>query len=539
MSEATVTIGTAGRSELPPTPVPRRRPGRWGAAIRLAPAVLAMVALAGVVEVGHRLHWKMPKFSALVGREAPEEADWCKEHNVPESVCVECKPKLLPKGGEYGWCRKHGVHECVLDHPEVAQLPGRPRVTAADRRRADDALAFAPRRSNDSKCKLHQRRIQLESEEIVRRLGIETTPAALSPVAEGVTATGELELDPTRVARLAPRTGGVVRVMTRQVGARVRAGEVVALVEAAEVGRAKGELLQALGSLELRELTVSRLRAAAGVTVSEQAVLDAEAARAEAEVRILAARQVLTNLGLSVDPQTLRGASPDEAARRLRHLGLPAGLGTALAGGIDSNNLLPVRSPFDGEVIDRSANEGEAADPGHALYTVADTRRLWLTLQARLEDAVRIKPGQPVRFRHEGHEAAETGTVAWVSPAADEQTRTVPVRVAWPNEHGRHHAKTFGTAQVILRHVADAVVVPASALHWEGTCHVVFVRDKDFDTSPYKVFHVRKVRPGASDAALNGAVTELAVGVLPGEVVATTNSGVLRSELLKNDLGAG
>jgi cobalt-zinc-cadmium efflux system membrane fusion protein len=34
-------------------------------------------------------------------------------------------------------------------------------------------------------------------------------------------------------------------------------------------------------------------------------------------------------------------------------------------------------------------------------------------------------------------------------------------------------------------------------------------------------------------------VTEIAAGLLPGEVVATANSGVLRSELLKNDLGAG
>jgi cobalt-zinc-cadmium efflux system membrane fusion protein len=164
---------------------------------------------------------------------------------------------------------------------------------------------------------------------------------------------------------------------------------------------------------------------------------------------------------------------------------------------------------------------------------------MWLTLNVRLEDADRVRPGQPVRFRHEGHDAGDVGTVAWVSPAADEKTRTVPVRVAWPNENGRHHARTFGTAQIVLRHADAALVAPSSAVHWEGCCHVVFVRDRDFETSPYKVFHVRKVRPGAVDAALNGPVTEIAAGLLPGEVVATTNSGTLRSELLKNDLGAG
>jgi hypothetical protein len=50
---------------------------------------------------------------------------------------------------------------------------------------------------------------------------------------------------------------------------------------------------------------------------------------------------------------------------------------------------------------------------------------------------------------------------------------------------------------------------------------------------PAKVFHVRKVRPGPTDVTPAGTpVTEVIAGVLPGERVATANSGVLRSELL-------
>jgi cobalt-zinc-cadmium efflux system membrane fusion protein len=514
-------------------------PRRWRIAVSWAPAIVAVAALVGFAAAGQRLGWKVPKFSDLTGRSASKSDDWCADHCVPKSACVECNPDLLPKAKERGWCRTHGVHECPLCNPAVAQLPGRPRETSADRRRADESLAFAPRPPNGSKCRQHQRRIQLESDAVRDRLGIETTPATLGAVTEAVSATGELEFDPTRVARLAPRLSGTVWALLKRVGDPVRAGEVVALVEAADVGKAKGELLQAIGALALREQTVARLKESAGKTVTEQAVRDAEAARADAEVRVLAAGQALTNLGLPVDPQSLRGLAPDEAARRLRHLGLPEAFATALAARSESSNLLPVKSPFDAEVIDRPANEGEAADPSRPLFVVADTRHLWLTLQVRPEDAGRIKPGQSVRFRHDGHETSDTGTVAWVSPAADERTRTVPVRVAWPNENGRHHAGTFGTARVILRQVPDAVVVPSSAVHWEGCCHVVFVRDKEYDSSPYKVFHVRKVRPGASDAALNGSVTEIAAGLLPGEVIATINSGLLRSELLKNDLGAG
>ena len=62
----------------------------------------------------------------------------------------------------------------------------------------------------------------------------------------------------------------------------------------------------------------------------------------------------------------------------------------------------------------------------------------------------------------------------------------------------------------------------------------MFVRDKDFATK-YQVFHTRKVRLGVKD----DKNTEIIAGVLPGEWVATKNSGVLRGEMLKNNLGAG
>ena len=47
-----------------------------------------------------------------------------------------------------------------------------------------------------------------------------------------------------------------------------------------------------------------------------------------------------------------------------------------------------------------------------------------------------------------------------------------------------------------------AVVVPSEAVHWEGCCHVVFVADRGFDRPDgFKVFHVRKIRPGAKDVS--------------------------------------
>ena len=493
----------------------------------------------GVATLGDTADWKLPKASAFRGDNVPEKDDWCTQHGVPESACVECRPELLPRGPTHGWCKIHGVSECPHCHPEVAQLPLRTEVSAADRQRSASALEFAPREENDAKCKKHQRRIQLASDEIAERLGLGFAPVARGRVRETIRAAGEIAYDPNRVARIGPSVPGTVWRVDKKAGDKVKRGDVVALIDAAEVGRAKAEFQLALVQLELRREMLTKLRPMAGSTVAGKDILTAEFAVEQAEVRILTAEQSLGNLGMPIRAESVRGLSPADLAMRMRFLGLPDPMAKVLEGHTESSNLLPLVAPFDGEIVVHSAVKDQVADSGRPLFTVSDTGRLWLTLHVRQDDAGRVRAGQSVRFRHPGHTGSvawDAGTVVWVSPAADEKTRTVPVRVDLPNPFDRHHANTFGTAEVILRDEPEAVIVPAGAVHWEGCCHIVFVRDK----TNTKVVHVRKVRLGATDQeSITGPVTEIAAGLLPGEWVAVTNSGVFRSELLKNDLGEG
>ncbi|MFO0809041.1 MAG: efflux RND transporter periplasmic adaptor subunit [Gemmataceae bacterium] len=526
----------------PPASAPPKRPTLARRALKVlshgAATALALAFVAGVVALGRHTGWSLPKFSELRGEAGPAKDDWCGEHGVPDSICVECNKGQLPPAKERGWCRRHGVHECPQCNPEVAQTPAVPTVTADDLARADAALAFAPRTENNSKCKLQQRRIQINDPAALDQLGIEVAQVRLGAVTEGVTAPAEIAYDPNRVARLSARVPGTVWRVERQIGDKVKRGELLALVDAAEVGRAKAELLQARSHLDLKRQTLAAQRDSAG-GIPNRRIQESEAELDEAQVRLLTAEQALGNLGLPVPAAEVRSLAPAELAARIQFLGLPDALARALAATTASTNLLAVVAPFDGEVIARSAAAGERADPATPLFTVADPTRMWLTLHARLEDASKIRRGQAVRFRHAGHESGDEGKVVWVSPAADEKTRTVAVRVDLPNADGRHHANTFGTAQVVLRTEPKAVVVPSDAVHWEGDCNVVFVRDKDFETAKYKVFHVRKVRPAAQDVAATGPVTEIVAGLVPGEWVATANSGIFRSELLKNNLGAG
>src|SRR5438128_10739975 len=83
---------------------------------RIFPTFFVMAALASLAYWGHHTGWTMPSFAALTGNGVAESDDWCAEHGVPESQCVECQSDLMPKGKEFGWCKVHGVSECPFEH---------------------------------------------------------------------------------------------------------------------------------------------------------------------------------------------------------------------------------------------------------------------------------------------------------------------------------------------------------------------------------------------------------------------------------------
>lgn len=519
-------------------PVPRRRFGAvWIWLWRAIPTATVVGVLTGLAIWGHSTDWTLPKFSSLLGNGVEETDDWCQEHNVPESRCIECHVKLLPRDKNYGWCEKHGVAQCPLHHPDVAQLKQVPNIAPEAFRQAERALVLRPRAENNSRCKLHERRIQFASAEAAEKVGIDIDVVRQRPIVEAVVANGEIRYDETRMARLASRVAGTAWRVCTQVGDRVREGDVLALVDAAEVGKAKASFLQAITHVRHETTNVDQLKPLVpGGTVSGRQFREAEAALEDAQIVLHGAVQALTNLGFSVDAGEFSKASIDDISRHLRFLGLSDELLDRI--NTATSNLFPVKAPIDGVVVNRTLVAGEVVQTNSPLFSVADVEQMWLVLDVREEDVKFLSLGQRVLFRRtSGGDGPEVeGSLSWISTAVDDQTRTVEVRAELPNAGGRLRANSFGTGRIVLREEGRAVIVPTEAIHWDGCCHVVFVRDKNYlNADAPKFFHIRKVRPGVKDSG----GTEIIVGLLPGEVIAAKNSVVLEAQLLKGNLGAG
>lgn len=496
------------------------------------PTVLVLAIVAAVGWWGHHNGWKPPKFSALTGATAKAD-DWCSEHSVPESICVECDDKLMPKPKPVGWCKIHGVAECVLCHPELAQTR-KPTVTPQLLEQAKRAIEFTTRTTNNPNCRTHERRLQFTTAEDAEKAGVAVEPVWTAPAVEFIAAPGQIGYDQTNVAHLSSRSPGVVWRVFKRLGQPVKAGEIVALIDAAEVGKAKSELLQAFAGLQLKEQTLAGIRESAGA-VSGARVREAEAGFRDAEIRLATACQSLTNLGLPISESEIRSLQVSEIRSALQLLGVPESIAKTIDSKTATTNLLPLVAPMAGVVASQDMVAGEVVDTSRILFEIVDPRRLWLTFDVKAEEARRLKPGQSVRFQPDAGGDEITGTLAWVSTQADPKTRTVKVRADLEDRDVKQRANTYGAGRVILREEENAVSVPNDAVQWDGCCNVVFVRDKDYlkPDSP-KVFHIRKVRVASKDAKN----TEV-VGVLQGELVATKGSGLLLTELLRGSLGEG
>ena len=87
----------------------------------------------------------------------------------------------------------------------------------------------------------------------------------------------------------------------------------------------------------------------------------------------------------------------------------------------------------------------------------------------------------------------------------------------------------FGLARIIVHDNDNVISVPSEAVQTDGCCQLVFVRQDD------TLFEPRKVSLGASA----GGHVEILAGLAAGESVVTVGSFLMKTEILKSNIGAG
>jgi RND family efflux transporter MFP subunit len=121
-------------------------------------------------------------------------------------------------------------------------------------------------------------------------------------------------------------------------------------------------------------------------------------------------------------------------------------------------------APFDGAIQERRATVGEYLATGAPIATLVRLHPLRLRAEVPEREAVGIRPGLGVRVTLEGDSNAYSGRVARISPAFQEQSRTLIVEAEVDNQHGRLRPGAFAKAELQTSASQAVVTIPASAL---------------------------------------------------------------------------
>ncbi|HXG08483.1 MAG TPA: efflux RND transporter periplasmic adaptor subunit [Gemmataceae bacterium] len=142
--------------------------------------------------------------------------------------------------------------------------------------------------------------------------------------------------------------------------------------------------------------------------------------------------------------------------------------------------LLTIHAPIGGTVIEKAVREGQYVKEGDMLYRIADLDPLWLYLDIYEYDLAWVRYGQSVEVTIEAY-PGETfrGTVVFIDPFLNDQTRTVKVRVNLPNPQGKLKPALYASAVLRVRLQADGTPEP-TGLEGKYLCpmHPEIVRDQ-------------------------------------------------------------
>lgn len=247
--------------------------------------------------------------------------------------------------------------------------------------------------------------------------------AAMRPLHAHFSAPARASFDTDALQQVTTTVRGRIQELPAKLGALVRAGDPLAVVESTELGEAQAELLlqERTATTAAPLVTLAKLEWERGLKLLEQAqgLSPADVARREVEYQ--------TALGTQQRAESAAAA----AKNRLRLFGMEeAAIENLLRTGVVQPRLV-LRATRSGQIVERNASLGAMALPdGLPLFTIADPTLLWVLAEvpeARVAD-VALDSEATVRLTWTP-DIACTGTVTFLSPRLDPVTRTAVARI--------------------------------------------------------------------------------------------------------------
>ncbi|MEO8370958.1 MAG: efflux RND transporter periplasmic adaptor subunit [Candidatus Solibacter sp.] len=327
-------------------------------------------------------------------------------------------------------------------------------------------------------------------------------------------------------APILSRATGYIRKRNVDIGDRVKAGQVVAEIEAPELDQM---ILQANAALEQVKSSVQQAEAAV------------QQGKANENLARLTAGRMSNLLGRGVvSKQDNDNAQAQFAAQQANvealNKAVAAQRSAVVAAEANINRLTQiksyqtVRAPFDGVITQRNVDTGALVNEGSTLlFRVAQTGMLRAYINLPQTDADSVKPGQQAILTIAEFAGRKfSGTVARTSNALDPATRTLLVDVQVPNRDGVLMPGMFAQVDLTMPRRFPPLLISGDTLVVRSDGPQVAV------VSPEGVVHFTRIQLGRDF----GDRIEVLSGLEEGQLIAVNPSDEVREGVKVNAVAA-
>ena len=304
----------------------------------------------------------------------------------------------------------------------------------------------------------------------------------VGPISEHIVA--DAVLAPLAQAAIEPKISAPVREFYVQRGARVKAGQLLVVLENKDLAaaaldnkgsyvaaqaafdtatkaqvpedtlKAESDLAQAKANLDLNQSIVkSRRQLFAEGAIPGRDLDTAQAALVQAQAAFDAANKHLDSMRSVSRAAALKSAEGQLTSAQGKYKGAEAQV-----------NYSEIRSPIDGVVTDRPLFAGETANAGSPLITVMETSTLLAKTHIAQRLTQEMKVGDEAEIKVPGIAEPVPATVSLISPALDPGSTTLEVWLRIDNKSGKLKVGTPVKASITGVTLPKALKVPATAI---------------------------------------------------------------------------
>lgn len=285
-------------------------------------------------------------------------------------------------------------------------------------------------------------------------------------------------IEPLYSADVYARTEGYIERRNVDIGTKVRAGQVLAVISSPEVDQ---QLLQARATLAQSQAALQQAQA-----TLQQAKANAELARLTKDRDLPLGEQHA--ISQQIVDEAIQASNAREADVAAAQASIAAAQANVMANRANVGRLQQLQgfeqvvAPFDGVITARNVERGDLVTTGSAavgkpLFAIAQSGTLRIRIDVPQSEAVNIQDGQKASIDVKERMGREyTGTIVRSADALDSAARTMLTEVQVDNRDGSLLPGMYAQVRLTLAAPHRSLIIPTSSLVIDHSgMHVVTV----------------------------------------------------------------